>query len=249
MRSFFILPALASIALAQITPEATPYEATESAAETVAETVTTPSVPVKTTIPENPPDALDFKGLREIPEPVTAEEVEIPGLEEFDVPYDLPTAIESVIAEQTESPLSVFPVATVLPDASDIAAVAINAGGNDALVKREHAHAKRELAPRAACDPQATIPNVYNVDVSSYSKFKNDATIASVASSATAPLGYFEAFKNLKGANSAYAYLGYSVVKTYDVNACAKKCTAKAGCLVRFSSFTLLWNCFLPFFI
>lgn len=27
------------------------------------------------------------------------------------------------------------------------------------------------------------------------------------------------------------AYLGYSVVQTYDVATCAQKCTAKAGCL------------------
>lgn len=36
---------------------------------------------------------------------------------------------------------------------------------------------------------------------------------------------------NLKGASSAYAYLGYSQVKTYDVASCEAKRTKKTGCI------------------
>ena len=55
--------------------------------------------------------------------------------------------------------------------------------------------------------------------------------MASVASGASTPVGYYQNFKNLGAANSAMNYLGYTVVNTYDVDYCAAKCDAKAGCL------------------
>ncbi|KAH7018016.1 uncharacterized protein B0I36DRAFT_217611, partial [Microdochium trichocladiopsis] len=65
-----------------------------------------------------------------------------------------------------------------------------------------------------------------------YSKFLADPKIAAIANAAKAPAGYFANFKNAPGANSASAYLGYSVLETgYDVEACAAKCNEKAGCL------------------
>lgn len=180
MKTITVLSALASFAATQTTLSPS--------------SISIPTAEETSVIPESPPDALDLAGIRAIPDPVYTI---IEGLSAQDIPYATATAIQSAIAEQSESPLSVFPAAT---------SEAINAAGNDAVPtgtparKRDVDHV---LEQRAACDPQATIANVYNVDVSSYKNFKNDASIASVANAAATPLGYFQNFKNLQGASSA----------------------------------------------
>lgn len=122
------------------------------------------------------------------------------------------------------------PAATVVP---------INAAGESdqtaASATTTNTPSKRGVNARAACAPQATISNFYNVNVDSYSAFVADPTIASIAKSAPTPSGYFNTFTNSAGSSSAYAYLGYAIVnggKTgYDVNWCASKCNAISGCL------------------
>ncbi|KAH7057062.1 hypothetical protein B0J12DRAFT_696947 [Macrophomina phaseolina] len=204
MRSFIVLPALAALGASQSTTAST-------------------DVPADV----NPtPDALDLAFLRKavVPTYTTVE-----GVSSQDIPYSTATAIAAVEADQAETPLSVFPAVTT---------VAINAAGEDgAAATASPTAAKRDidaemLQKRTACAPQATISNYYNVDVSSYEKFKADTVIASVANAAPTPQGYFQNFKNKDAANSAYAYLGYTVVDTgYDVDSCAKACTNKEGCL------------------
>ncbi|KAH7051317.1 hypothetical protein B0J12DRAFT_599886 [Macrophomina phaseolina] len=166
------------------------------------------SSPVPAEIPadgSNPPDALDLAFLKDLPDPTYST---IDGVMSQDVPYATQTAIEAVVADDNAAP-----TATSRPDKRDL-------------------RARAEIAKRAACGPQAVIPNYYNVDVSTYDNFKNDAKISQVASAAQDPQGYYHNFKNLKAANSAYAYLGYIVLTTgYDVNKCAEQCTRKEGCL------------------
>nr|POF02218.1 hypothetical protein CFP56_65483 [Quercus suber] len=124
-----------------------------------------------------------------------------------------------------------------------VTAVPINAAGEDSDESDDGSNspsatdvaAKRDLDRRTACAPQATISNYYKVNVDSYSSFKADSTIASVALAAPTPSGYFANFKNAVGANSAYSYLGYAIVnggKTgYDTAWCANKCNAISGCV------------------
>jgi hypothetical protein len=186
------------------------------------------------------PDALPFDDLREIPVPTYS----VATGTSQDIPYATSAAIAEVAAQIAATPLSVFPAATDVP---------INAagttdgeedngdGGNpnvivksDSVSKREVSHTAHQPSKRGACSPQPTIANFYNVDLGSAAGFKADATIASVASGAGTPAGYFQNFKNLGAANSAMNYLGYTVVNTgkgYDVDFCAAKCNAKAGCL------------------
>lgn len=124
------------------------------------------------------------------------------------------------------------------PAATD---VPINSAGEDDsdLDSKRDVNAKRDLdgnlERRSACAAQATMPNYYSVNVDSYSAFKADPTIASVANAAPTPSGYFQTVKNAAGANSAYAYLGYATVnkgKTgYDTQWCANKCDSITGCL------------------
>ena len=146
--------------------------------------------------------------------------------------YRTATAVASASIEQSESPLSVFPA---------VISVIINAAGEDddsndasatATATATDSPDKRDLERRTACAAQAKISNYYSVNDSSRSAFKADPIISSVALAAPTPSGYFNNFKNQPGAISAYAYLGYSVIKAgYDVASCATKCTAMSGCL------------------
>ncbi|GME48836.1 Carbohydrate-binding protein [Neofusicoccum parvum] len=202
MRSLIVLPALAALASSQSTSTGIPADANPT------------------------PDALDLAFLKGVVVPTYTT---IEGVSSQDVPYSTATAIAAVKDDVNETPLSVFPAVTTVP---------INAAGeDDAAPTATATNDKRGLdgeflERRTACAPQATISNYYKVDVSSYDNFKADAKIASVANAASTPQGYFNNFKNQAGANSAYAYLGYSVLTTgYDVAACANTCTKKSGCL------------------
>lgn len=195
------------------------------------------------TTAENPlavPDALPLDDLRDIPVPTYS----VATGTSQDIPYATSAAIAEVAAQVAATPLSVFPAATDVP---------INAagttdsdesngdGGNPNVIGKSESISKREVSgvarqprKRGACSPEPTIANFYNADVSLAEAFRRDASIASVASRASTPPGYFQNFKNLDAANSAMNYLGYTVVNTgkgYDVDYCAAKCNAKPGCL------------------
>ncbi|KAL1615439.1 hypothetical protein SLS56_011814 [Neofusicoccum ribis] len=132
-----------------------------------------------------------------------------------------------------ETPLSVFPADST---------VAINAAGEDDSIQPPTATAtpgKRDidsngLHKRKACDIQPSVslvsPLSFAMDIS-YSDFKSNSLIASAALNAPEPTGYFSAFKNKAAANSAYMYMGYTMVKSYDILGCANRCTTMAGCV------------------
>ncbi|KAK4498185.1 hypothetical protein PRZ48_010842 [Zasmidium cellare] len=90
---------------------------------------------------------------------------------------------------------------------------------------------KRELETRDACDPEPTIANTYNIDVSSPSAFQNDPNAAAAANAAAIPSGYTRNFKALTNTVIGYGYLGYQQISSYDPQQCATRCTALAGCL------------------
>jgi hypothetical protein len=129
-------------------------------------------------------------------------------LKEQEVPFDKTKAIAEVVSQVTADPLDVKPLSqpSAVPD-----------------VKK---HKKR-----AACDPEPSNPNTYGFDLSSASKFRADSKVASVAKGASTPSGYFNTFTNLQAASSAYGYLGYKVVESYDPSLCASECDSKSGCL------------------
>ncbi|RYN18575.1 hypothetical protein AA0112_g11521 [Alternaria arborescens] len=87
---------------------------------------------------------------------------------------------------------------------------------------------KRHLK-RAACDQEPSNPNIYGIDLSSASKFRADTKLASLAKGASTPSGYFNTFTNLQGVSSAYGYMGYKVVESYDPSLCASECDSKSG--------------------
>ena len=213
MRYSILLPALASLALAQ-----DPVAVADN--------------------PDPTPDSLPLEDLRDIPVPTYT--IATDALFQ-DIPYATESAIAVVAAEIAATPLSVFPAATDVPinsageagsnddeeaSANVIASTASKA--KRALTGVAHPHQKR-----GDCSKQDTLPNTYNVELADPAKFKADATIAKVANEAITPAGYYQNFKNKGAANSAMNYLGYSVLKSakYDPQYCADKCDAKAGCL------------------
>ncbi|KAJ9629704.1 hypothetical protein H2203_002085 [Taxawa tesnikishii (nom. ined.)] len=124
-----------------------------------------------------------------------------PGLTAHIITYNPTTATKSVVAEVTSNPLP--------------------------QEKRDVNH----LKARDACSLQSTQTNTYNVDLSSAAAFRADGNISSVANSAPSVNGYTKNFSNLLKASSAYGYLGYQTVSSYDPSICAAKCTSMAGCL------------------
>ncbi|KAJ8118472.1 hypothetical protein OPT61_g546 [Boeremia exigua] len=148
---------------------------------------------------------IDFAGVDATPDPVINI---IPGLKEQIVPFDEGKAIAAVASQIAADPLDVKPVSQ--PTAA-------------AKIER---HSKR-----ATCDVEPSNPNTYAFDLSSAAKFRADSKIASVAKAASTPSGYFNTFTNLQGASSAYGYLGYKVVTSYDPAECASECDSKSGCL------------------
>ncbi|KAH6637820.1 hypothetical protein C7974DRAFT_411282 [Boeremia exigua] len=148
---------------------------------------------------------IDFAGVDAVPDPVINI---IPGLKEQVVTFDEGQAIAAVASQVAADPLDVKPVS--LPTA----------------VPKARRHLKR-----AACDLEPSNPNTYGFDLSSAAKFRADTKIVSVAKGASTPSGYFNTFTNLQGASSAYGYLGYKVVTSYDPSECASECNSKSGCL------------------
>ncbi|GME38770.1 carbohydrate-binding-like protein [Neofusicoccum parvum] len=184
-----------------------------------------------TTADVNPtPDAIPVDFLKDVEPPTYSTAT---GLLSQDVPYTTASVVAAASAAVMETPLSVFPA---------VSTVAINAAGEDDSSQSPTATAapgKRDidsnsLDKRKACDIQPSLslasPLSFATDIS-YSDFKSNSLIASAALNAPEPTGYFSAFKNKAAANSAYMYMGYTMVKSYDTLGCANRCTAMAGCV------------------
>jgi hypothetical protein len=148
---------------------------------------------------------IDFEGVDAAPDPVINI---IPGLLEQVVPFDEEEAVVAVESQVAADPLQVNPVSepTGVPE-----------------VKR---HLKR-----AACDKEIRTANDYKFDLSSANKFRADISVASVATGAATPSGYFNTFTNLQVASSAHGFLGYWTAPSYNPSLCAAKCDSRPGCL------------------
>lgn len=89
--------------------------------------------------------------------------------------------------------------------------------------------ASHMVEKRSACDPQrlgfgpAVIPDTAEAFLA-FEDFKTTAEGAPV------PSGYKQTFKNLKASNSAYGYMGYTELESYNTALCASKCDAITGC-------------------
>ncbi|KAI0153061.1 hypothetical protein GGR57DRAFT_492494 [Xylariaceae sp. FL1272] len=82
---------------------------------------------------------------------------------------------------------------------------------------------KRELNKREACDPEPVgagpIPSTDTA-----AAFLAFSDLSDAAENAAVPAGYVSAFTNLQASSSAYGYLGFTNLDSYDPAACAAKC-------------------------
>lgn len=85
------------------------------------------------------------------------------------------------------------------------------------------------IQKRAACDPQrlgfgpAVTPDTAEAFLA-FDEFKT------TAEGASAPSGYEQTFVNLQASNSAYGYLTYTEIESYDTALAASKCDGIVGC-------------------
>ncbi|KAK2765818.1 hypothetical protein CKAH01_15567 [Colletotrichum kahawae] len=89
---------------------------------------------------------------------------------------------------------------------------------------------KRSLVVRGPCDPQPTGAGpVPSPDTAA--AFLSSADLSATTKNAPTPSGYFNTFKNLQASSSAYGYMGYTTLDSYDTKLCASKCDAINGCV------------------
>jgi hypothetical protein len=86
-----------------------------------------------------------------------------------------------------------------------------------------------ELEARTACEPQPSGQGVVP-DGDSVDTFLAYQGFADAANGASVPSGYVQTYQNLKASSSAYGYMGYTALDSYDVALCASKCDAIEGC-------------------
>lgn len=121
-------------------------------------------------------------------------------------------------------------------DPSDAAPLLSNVNRRDALtgmatriVKRSSMQSSTSSLVPTICQVQPTGAGpVPSPDTAS--AFLHDEALASSASAAPTPSGYINVFTNLQKSNSAYGYLGFTTLQSYDTQGCANKCTAMKGC-------------------
>jgi hypothetical protein len=87
---------------------------------------------------------------------------------------------------------------------------------------------------RFACEPQRAGhgPSVSPDTAEAFLAFDDFKTISE---GAPTPNGYVRNFVNLQASNSAYGYMGYTELESYDTALCASKCNAITGCAGMFS--------------
>ncbi|KAK6819440.1 hypothetical protein PG987_015923 [Apiospora arundinis] len=109
------------------------------------------------------------------------------------------------------------------------AAADVTAALNDAPPQRRDVDNARVNIKRSPCQAQplgaGAVPSPDTA-----SAFLSYADFASQASAAPTPSGYNQAFSNLAASSSAYGYMGYTTLQSYDTALCASKCNAISGC-------------------
>jgi hypothetical protein len=60
--------------------------------------------------------------------------------------------------------------------------------------------------------------------------FLSNSVYEATATAAPVPSGYRQTFSNLAASSSAYGYMGYTTLQSYDTALCASKCNAINGC-------------------
>lgn len=110
---------------------------------------------------------------------------------------------------------------------------------NTAVIKRATTRIL-DISGCGSCKNEPTIPNYYNVDLSTDNAFLACASIAAAANGASTPNGYTNVFTNKQASLNGHVYMGYEVWNSgplgpqdppaYNPAYCAYKCNEMAGC-------------------
>lgn len=144
---------------------------------------------------------------------------------------DAPTLTATTLAT-TAVPSSDPSATNVFDSPSDVIAAVSSASAIAAATSASAASATT-LAKRVATPTCVTQPTGidYSTTPDTPAGWIADGHYAAVANAnAAAPDGYVSSFTALNASNSADGYLGFTLMKTYDVTSCAAKCTAINGC-------------------
>lgn len=124
----------------------------------------------------------------------------------------VPTASIPVIdAEAATSVVDYIPTAAATSAAADIEANPVKPISR--RVKRDNSACAQQ--PDSSDTAEAFLAN---------EKYSTAANAAGV------PSGYSLSYRNLKASSNAFGYMGYSTLKTYDVDTCASRCNGIVGC-------------------
>ena len=122
---------------------------------------------------------------------------------------------------------------TVSYDAESLAAQATAAATSVSIAVSDVA------SPTAVEKSDACAPQLTGVTQSGYavtatdnpSAFLANPAFAAAATNAPIPSGYTSAFQNLNASSSAYGYMGFVSLDSYDTELCASNCNAANGCM------------------
>ncbi|KAI7201815.1 hypothetical protein KC324_g2027 [Hortaea werneckii] len=142
----------------------------------------------------------------------------------------VPQDIDFDLAYQLPNPTYTTTMSQVTYDAATILQAAVAQITSSATEDSAEAPSADKVK-RAACASQpAGAGPMPSPDTAS--KFQNNPAFASAAAGASPPFGYSRTFSNLQASNnSAYGYMGYTTLQSYNPQQCASKCNAITGCV------------------
>lgn len=153
------------------------------------------------------------------------------------IPAPIPQEIEIdlllAVPEPTVTQAIGVAAQTVSYDAESLAAQATAAATSISIAVSDVASATA-IEKRDACVPQLTgvTQSGYAVTATDNpSAFLANPAFAAAATNAPVPSGYTNAFQNLNASNSAYGYMGFVSLDSYDTELCASNCNAANGCM------------------
>lgn len=134
----------------------------------------------------------------------------------LDLFVNIPTP---TVIQATGTPDKIVTYDTKAILASATAASSISVAVSDA------ASSTANIAKRSACGPE---PSGYGPVTTNpkddAASFLANPVYANTANSAAVPAGYVQTFKNLNASSSAYGYLGFTNLQSYNPQTCATKC-------------------------
>lgn len=140
----------------------------------------------------------------------------------------------AVSAAPAPAPVASYPGPPVIYKTADNAPVATAATLKPTLATAVPAATPVAVAAKVKRDSSTCVPQPAGIAHTSSpdtdTGFLSDSYYSDAANNAGTPLGYKAVFTNTQASPNAPGYAGYTLLDSYDVQTCADKCNAIAGC-------------------